>query len=345
MPEKIRLQNLDIVKGIAIIGVVFGHLELNDTWLKTIVYAFHLPVFFIVSGIVLSLKYSNNTNSIDLVKHFWRRIKQLLVPYFIFCIIKIIFFCSLSFVSVGAINIELLKNRLFRTFTFQGFDALWFLPIFFISEFLFLLTVKYLKNTYILLVSLTLAVCSFFFNSTDIFVFAERIAIGFIFIALGYFLYAPMQKSISKLKNFAPSAKNSSLVLTFNVVALLTGCFLSILNHRVDISEVSLNCVPLFYINAVLIVFALINLFSIQQHHIKHINNFFEFFGIASMTVLCTHNIFIEIIRLVDYKLFDDFLIYNSTGAYIATVIVLLLEWPTILFLNRHFPWAIGKTR
>lgn len=63
------------------------------------------------------------------------------------------------------------------------------------------------------------------------------------------------------------------------------------------------------------------------------------------MVVLCTHNIYIEVLRLIDYKLFDNFLINCKGGTYIATTIVLLLEWPTILFFRDHLTWMVGKAK
>lgn len=47
-----RIEYIDIAKGLAIFCVLVGHIVDSDTLMKTILYAFHMPVFFILSGMV-----------------------------------------------------------------------------------------------------------------------------------------------------------------------------------------------------------------------------------------------------------------------------------------------------
>ena len=66
---------IDIIKGIGIFLVVFGHV-IQDIY---IINSFHMPLFFVLSGATLC--YSTKGSSIS------KRAKRLLVPYFIFSII------------------------------------------------------------------------------------------------------------------------------------------------------------------------------------------------------------------------------------------------------------------
>ena len=56
-----RITYLDMVRGIAIFLVVVGHSGLigheHNVWLST----FHLPAFFVVSGILMQLKKKTNS--------------------------------------------------------------------------------------------------------------------------------------------------------------------------------------------------------------------------------------------------------------------------------------------
>lgn len=46
-----RDATIDTVKGIGIFLIVFGHLNLQEP-MQTIIYSFHIPLFFIVSGML-----------------------------------------------------------------------------------------------------------------------------------------------------------------------------------------------------------------------------------------------------------------------------------------------------
>ena len=54
--EKERINYFDITKGIAIICIVIGHLSI--TQVNSVVFTFHVPIFFLVSGYFLSNKLS-----------------------------------------------------------------------------------------------------------------------------------------------------------------------------------------------------------------------------------------------------------------------------------------------
>ena len=45
-----RIEYIDLAKAIGIFLVCLGHTVDPDTQLKTIIYAFHMPLFFILSG-------------------------------------------------------------------------------------------------------------------------------------------------------------------------------------------------------------------------------------------------------------------------------------------------------
>lgn len=51
--EKQRLDYFDVAKGIGIILVIVGHSTLLP-WLAAVIYSFHMPLFFIISGYFLS---------------------------------------------------------------------------------------------------------------------------------------------------------------------------------------------------------------------------------------------------------------------------------------------------
>lgn len=77
-----RIKWIDILKGILMVFVVLGHSNFNYNIIK-IIYAFHMPVFFMVSGYLLKL------DSIDSAKK-WIKSKtlQYMTPYMSFLIVN-----------------------------------------------------------------------------------------------------------------------------------------------------------------------------------------------------------------------------------------------------------------
>ena len=78
---KTRIDYIDNVKGILILLVVLGHCIDGETYLKTVIYSFHMPAFFIISGILLN--YSSAVGK-NFGAFLLSRIRQLLIPYILF---------------------------------------------------------------------------------------------------------------------------------------------------------------------------------------------------------------------------------------------------------------------
>ena len=72
---------LDMAKGVVIILVVLGHSgtisHKVNVWLST----FHLPTFFIVSGILMNLK---QEIQLPIISFLYTKIRRILVPYICF---------------------------------------------------------------------------------------------------------------------------------------------------------------------------------------------------------------------------------------------------------------------
>ena len=74
MKEK-RLDWLDVAKGFGILLVIFAHTD--NSMFRSLIYTFHVPLFFFLSGYVFSNKYDFKTFLI-------KKIKAIVVPYFLY---------------------------------------------------------------------------------------------------------------------------------------------------------------------------------------------------------------------------------------------------------------------
>lgn len=124
-----RVSWIDICRGVAILLVLYGHLFNTDNQ-RYLIYAFHMPLFFFISGLVF--KPPSQKSIIEISKKYS---KQLLIPYVIFALLTYLF----AFVShtAGDISFTGILYQLFGIVYGNGNDGmlgynvvLWFLPVF-----------------------------------------------------------------------------------------------------------------------------------------------------------------------------------------------------------------------
>lgn len=134
----------DVVKGIGIIFVVIGH---SASPISGLLYLFHMPLFFFISGFFYKEEYS--LNPFLLIK---KRIKSLYIPFIKYELVFLVFhniFFSLNIYSDNAtLNVPIkyynfndFFNNVVSTFMFNGTELLlsplWFLTVLFVVNILF----------------------------------------------------------------------------------------------------------------------------------------------------------------------------------------------------------------
>ena len=117
-----RYDYLDIAKAISIFLVLIGHTTANlDTpFFRLVLYTFHMPLFFMVSGIVMHTHPDCNYDWKHWRKFFRKNIFTLFVPYFIWALI----YCRFNFANSARIlygSWQTLTEAMTVT-------SLWFLP-------------------------------------------------------------------------------------------------------------------------------------------------------------------------------------------------------------------------
>lgn len=122
-----RIEYIDVAKFLAMILVVFTH-GIKECNFVTLVFSFHLPVFFVLNG--MTLKVENQTFGDFLVK----KLKRYIIPMFglgFICIFLEVFIKWL-------INLPIPDNFVLNSFIatinqFRKF-AIWFLPVLFFTD-------------------------------------------------------------------------------------------------------------------------------------------------------------------------------------------------------------------
>lgn len=133
MKEK-RLDYIDMVKGIGIILVVIGHStyvsEHTLTWLAS----FHMPLFFLVSGMLFAHKKSVREPFSSYAK---KRFFGMMIPYFWFSLIYIGVDYYYLYAHPELITQEFIHAAMLQAVSLFGISVLWFLPAIFLGELCF----------------------------------------------------------------------------------------------------------------------------------------------------------------------------------------------------------------
>ncbi len=117
---KIRLQDIDRAKGLAILLVVIGHLAdqrrppVNAQWyldMKYLIYHFHMPFFMFLSGFVYFYTFKNIHSIKEYFSYSRKKIIRLLSPFLIFGIFILLgkIFMS-SFTDIQNVNENILQG-------------------------------------------------------------------------------------------------------------------------------------------------------------------------------------------------------------------------------------------
>lgn len=220
--NKVREFVYDNIKGIGILLVVLGHVTISPVFLQKLIYAFHMPMFFILSGYLFNVE---KKRQLEFKSFAISRFKRLYLPS-----LFIGFSCSIPSVVIGQTDSLLdFATRAFGViYSIPAADLtfnctpIWFLTCLLCVEILFFCLVKYIQNNIWIFVF-----CSF--------------SIGVI-ISQELSFYSPLNSHIAL-----------SAVFFFYLGTLLRSrCFIE--NHTPNVSYISLAVVVLLlatYLNPV----------------------------------------------------------------------------------------------
>ena len=131
-----RVDWIDIAKGLGMLAVIWGHICCVG-WSNDLVYSFHIPLFFFLSGLVFNEKKHN-----DFGQFLKNRARRLLLPYFIYSVITWLFWALFTHYTGKPCNDYF--SPLLQTFIAQGSGgylvhnvSLWFIPCLFCVELIF----------------------------------------------------------------------------------------------------------------------------------------------------------------------------------------------------------------
>lgn len=306
-----KLYYLDSAKGIGMLLIILGHiLMVKDSFLLNFIYTFHVPLFFIISGILIEYTKEYKKPFFPLLL---KKIKRLIIPYFVYdTLYNIIYSCINGFENFRWCQID--------TLILYGRTATWFLPVLFLGELFIILLHKVLKKTSIItLISLFIFIFSMFITPPNGIIYVLlRITTAIGFLTIGMFTL--------QIINRLDTCK-LALPLLFLLMLLIT-----VINGKVSCHTLKYNNILLFIAGALIG-----SLFCLLLCKKTKLMNIFEYFGRNSVIIMCTHQ---SILLLLNY--FVPFS-YRIPSILLYFLVVVLLEIIIIPFVNKYLPFTIGN--
>ena len=345
-----RLDYFDLAKGIGIFLVVLGHATFVNEHVITWVFSFHMPLFFMISGMLMAHKNEENLTMRELLH---KKLKSILIPYLCFSIC----YSVIDIISVFLKQITLfdLKTNLVCTGTFAGSGPLWFLTTLFFSEILFSRLLSLLGDFKAVAIAVFLSIAGvltwhFFepvFNASrdDLSRFfllsfpfeLIRFVICMSFIAIPYILYKLLLKHITDKK---------AMPLFTGILLMISNIILSQFNSNIDIHNLDYGNVFLFIINAFSGSFGLILI--CRSLPINKIMKPILFWGRNSLTIMATHlNFYILYLGGVVAYMINPYITRAKEYIFLFNILLvtMLVETILIILINRFIPWSVGKSR
>ena len=134
-----RIKYIDMLKAFCIILVIVGHMGYTPAKVKLLLYIFHIPLFFFLSGMTLNVeKYDS------IVQFFLKKFKAIVIPYFLMNI-SIFFIKSVILQPQLILKIDILYfiKALILADRMHMYYQLWFLNVLFLAEIVCYFAIKY----------------------------------------------------------------------------------------------------------------------------------------------------------------------------------------------------------
>lgn len=198
--ERNRNQNIDLIRGFAIIIVVLGHaiqatmMNGDKSWLWEIIKSFQMPLLFLVSGFTAGYSYPKVYK--DHFTFIYKKIKRLLIPYIVWAMIHYLLVCCAG-TGYRTFSLNSLLYELFISdFWFLRYLFVFFLVLWGCNELLSMLHLLYWK---VYAAGALLVATGLIVILDKVPVMTESVSLMYWFyFVLGWMFYQNLQSNVAK---------------------------------------------------------------------------------------------------------------------------------------------------
>lgn len=291
---KERFDYIDVAKSLGMLCVIWGHIMMSGLS-HNFVYAFHIPLFFFISGMMY-----NNKKYDSFVVFCRKRFVTLLIPYFVYSVITWIIWALYSYLSHDTVDSYIMP--LLQTFIAQGSGAhflihngpLWFVTCLFVVEMAYYFIGRLPRVINLLICGLLAILSVWMIRNRDLFDFTllpwsmEVAAAAIIFYSMGnlYKDKVTHEAFLQKVNNILGSAVLLFVLLAIVVWGANYNGAVSMGSNNFGRSPLLFYCLAICGIFLVLILSALIVRFFDKTKGYKLV----RWFGRNSFDAMAIHN-------------------------------------------------------
>jgi len=331
---------INVAKSLAIASVVMGHLPVEER-LSAFINSFHIPLFFIISGYLL------HTEGITFIQFAIKKLRTLIVPYYVFAVITFIiwYLVGRKFggdADGGYDTFQYLVGvaLAFPSKDFIGFNLpLWFLPSLFCAA-LLMYPILRIKN--VVLQAVVVGCCcmaGFLWHAAG----GAGLPLGcdVSLFAVLFLFVGKKAAQLSPVLRLSPLLRFSLAILSIALCVIVSQ--INAGEEHVDMYRYHFNNVMLFLITA-FSGSAAVLLFSAMLPEIKP----FNFFGRNTIVIMSLNLLCFSALKGVQLFIFhiplealEESLLLQCL--YVALTFVLLA--PVIYLINKYIPELLGRKR
>lgn len=339
-----RLDYLDMAKGVGIFLVILGHIEyIQESTLKWI-FSFHMPLFFVVAGILAYVKREEKRSLKEAIR---KRAKGTLVPYLSFSLILLTMSTLDFFFFPDRITGEALGQQFLDMATGYGIHILWFLPAYFLGNVFFLVLIRGTGKKVWLS-----GLCIFFLTAVALGLIKAFDLENYVSMEGGLLWRAGMNLFLTLLRGICSLpflllgwhlgkweekvSRRRSWLFSF---LLLPGAFLALRLRAFDLHYLHVD--PAHYLAAACSCTGLLGLLRSLPA-----NRSLSYLGRNSLVIMCTHaSLFVVYYVSLGMFFVKKFIPMTQPVFNLGvTVFVCLAEIPIIWFFNRYGKHLLGRT-
>ena len=337
-----RIYELDIAKVVGMFFVVLGHTYSNsgaDLSLRAWIYSFHMPLFFLISGILHKEKKSV---SITLRYYF----KTLLVPVIVFGLLYFLLYVPFSYYGLCIYNNDMseipisnqqslysyvlafLNYVLLGIFTGTSLPdlVLWFLVVLFLCKVWILAFNRYRTLT----VFVYICLCVVFFGFRCNYLFLKQSCIALPFYLIGYQCKNWILHVIRRYNSYGLLAISLALNLvltTFNGTSSMLYCVFSPNSYPIILSS------AIYYINAFIGIFFVLS----ASTKLMKFKSWFSKISKSLIAIVVFQEFFLSF--YITYVGLDQPLIITVSSSVLIVFLCLSLN----SFALKYCKWTLGK--
>lgn len=311
-----RIKWIDYLKGFAIVLMVVGHYQGTPVLLTIWIYAFHMPLFFFLSGYL-------SENIQDRGKYLLKRFKSLMIPYYSFGLLML----AMDALLKSSIS---LSHELLNIVYYIWRPAMWFFFVLYFSCVAYCFSYRLSQRKKVLL----LFICYLFSLLSSYYDFKLPFRLEIVPSAFCFFLLGDVLRS--RIRKLLSLSSKKKILIGLSILIVFT--FSALQFPGIDLLLNVLH--PLYGIIALSGILSFVILFNVLSD--RYSLRYLQYISVNSIIILVFHSKIFWFSNMVLHKLnLMDNIGINMTFTLFAEIALLL---PIIYLFNNYFYFFLGKS-